>query len=95
MLHYVGGFPAEVVWTQVEELCLMALQLVLYGGGPCVEIVIKLSTHKGKQPLLAPGPEHNLNPSRSTCLNVNEAPNRVTRMGADLSPSGAQTTLLA
>jgi hypothetical protein len=29
-----------------------------------VEIVIKLSTHKGKQPLPAPGPEHNLNSSR-------------------------------
>lgn len=60
-----------------------------------VEIVIKLSTHKGKQPLPAPGPEHNLDSSRGTGVNVNETPNRITRMGADLSLSDAQATPLA
>lgn len=60
-----------------------------------VEIVIKLTTHKGKQPFPAPGPEHNLDSSRGTGVNVNETPNRITRMGPDLSLSDAQATPLA
>lgn len=60
-----------------------------------LEIVIKLSTHKGKQPLPAPGPEHNLDSSRGTGVNANETPNRITRVGADLSLSDAQATPLA
>lgn len=29
VLHDVGGFPAAVVWGQVEDMCLTALHWVL------------------------------------------------------------------